>query len=150
MSREINTPWGKIIPGVSLIPIYYLMFIYLFLYILPYGKLLIGLSWFDWFRSEDGPLEWIQFAEYFISSVLAFFIFCKQKKKKSLDSMIWLIIVFLTFFVAGEEISWGERLTGIGLESISKFNVQGETNFHNLPFFHNYLLDPVFELGLYF
>ena len=63
MSREINTPWGKIIPGVSLIPIYYLMFIYLFLYVLPYGKVFIGLSWFDWFRSEDGPLEWIQFIE---------------------------------------------------------------------------------------
>jgi len=150
MPREINTPWGKIIPGVSLIPIYYLMFIYLFLYVLPYGKVFIGISWFDWFRSEDGPLEWIQFVEYFISSFLAFFIFFKHKKKKSINLMIWLLIALMTFFIAGEEISWGERITGIGIDSISKLNVQGETNFHNLPFFHNYLLDPFFELGSVF
>ena len=150
MTKEINTPWGKIVPGVSLFPIYYLMFIYLFLYVLPYGKYVIGVSWFDWFRSEDGPLEWIQFGEYVVSSLLAFIIFLRHKKKKSVDSIIWLLIAVLTFFVAGEEISWGERLTGIGIDSISKLNVQGETNFHNLPFFHNYLLDPVFEVGCIF
>ena len=51
------------------------------------------------------------------------------------------------FLIAGEEISWGERITGFGIDKISEINVQGETNFHNLPFFHNYLLDPVFEIG---
>ena len=150
MSKEIKTPWGKIIPEVSLFPIYYLLFIYCFIYILPYGKALIGLSWFDWLRSEDGPLEWIQFFEYAISSFFALIIFIKQKKKKEISSIIWLLIAVLTFLIAGEEISWGERLTGIGIDSISKLNVQGETNFHNLPFFHNYLLDPVFEISCIF
>ena len=28
--------------------------------------------------------------------------------------------------------------------------MQGETNFHNLPFFHNYLLDPFFEISCIF
>ena len=56
----------------------------------------------------------------------------------------------LCFVIAGEEISWGERLTGIGIDMISNLNVQGETNFHNLPFFHNYLLDPVFEISCVF
>ena len=60
------------------------------------------------------------------------------------------MISFLTIVIAGEEISWGERLTGIGIDSISNLNVQGETNFHNLPFFHNYLLDPVFEISCIF
>ena len=150
MSKEINTPWGKIIPKVSLFPIYYLIFIYGFIYILPYGKFLIGVSWFDWFRSEDGPLEWIQFFEYLISFLLALIVCLNQKNKKSINTVMWLLIAFLCFLVAGEEISWGERLTGIGIESISKINVQGETNFHNLPFFHNYLLDPVFEIGCIF
>ncbi len=150
MTREIKTPWGKIIPEVSLFPIYYLLFIYCFVYILPYGKNLIGMSWFDWFRSEDGPLEWIQFIEYAISSVLAFLIFIRQNKKKEINAIIWLLVAFLLFLVAGEEISWGERLTGIGINSISTLNVQGETNFHNLPFFHNYLLDPVFEISCIF
>ena len=68
--REIKTVWGKILPEVNLFPIYYLIFIYGFIYVLPYGQLFIGLTWFDWFRSEDGlnrgegPLELIQFFQY--------------------------------------------------------------------------------------
>ena len=150
MSKEVKTPWGKIIPEVSLFPIYYLIFIYCFAYILPYGKFFIGISWFDWLRSEDGPLEWIQFIEYASSSLFAFIIFLKKRNKKEINSIIWIFLAFLLFLIAGEEISWGERLTGIGITSISNLNVQGETNFHNLPFFHNYMLDPVFEITCIF
>ena len=150
MPKEIKTPWGKIIPEVSLFPIYYLLFIYCFVYILPYGKVFVGTSWFDWLRSEDGPLEWIQFIEYLLGAFLAFLIFIKQKKKTEINSIIWLLFAFLFFVISGEEISWGERLTGVGLERISNLNVQGETNFHNLPFFHHYLLDPVFEISCIF
>ena len=150
MSKEIKTPFGKITPEVSLFPIYYLLFIYGFVYIFPYGENLIGVSWFDWLRSEDGPLEWLQFFEYAFSSLLALLIFLKRKNKKEINSLIWLLIAFLSLIIAGEEISWGERLTGIGINSISNLNVQGETNFHNLPFFHNYLLDPVFEISCIF
>ena len=135
---------------MSLFPIYYLLFIYGFVYIFPYGEKLIGISWFDWLRSEDGPLEWIQFIEYVLSSLLAFLIFLRRKKKKEINSIVWLFVAFLALIVAGEEISWGERITGIGINSISDLNVQGETNFHNLPFFHNYLLDPVFEISCIF
>ena len=84
MPKEIKTSWGQITSDVSLVPIYYLMFIYGFIYILPYGRDLIGISWFDWFRSEDGPLEWIQFVEYAISSLLAFCIYIRRKKKKEI------------------------------------------------------------------
>ena len=150
MPKKIKTPWGEIMPEVSLFPIYYLMFIYCFIYILPFGRDIIGISWFDWLRSEDGPLEWIQFIEYAVSSLLALLIFLKRKRKRNIDSIIWLLIAFLSFVIAGEEISWGERITGIGISSISSINIQGETNFHNLPFFHNYLLDPIFEISCIF
>ena len=150
MSKDIKTPFGRITPEVSLIPLYYLLFIYGFVYILPYGKNLVGVSWFDWLRSEDGPLEWLQFFEYAFSSIIAFVIYVRQKKKKEVNSLIWLLLCFLSFIIAGEEISWGERLTGIGINSISNLNVQGETNIHNLPFFHNYLLDPFFEISCIF
>ena len=150
MNKEIKTPWGVIFPQVSLFPIFYLLFIYGFVYILPYGRDLIGISWFDWLRSEDGPLEWIQFIEYAISSILALLIYVRTKRKKNINSIIWLLIALLSFVIAGEEISWGERITGIGINSISDINVQGETNFHNLPFFHNYLLDPIFEISCIF
>ena len=150
MSKDIKTPFGVISPEVSLFPIYYLLFIYGFVYIFPYGKNLIGISWFDWLRSEDGPLECFQFIEYLLSSIVALLIFVRRKKKKEINSLVWLLIAFLALIIAGEEISWGERLTGIGINSISNLNVQGETNFHNLPFFHNYLLDPVFEISCIF
>ena len=150
MPKEIKTPWGKLLPEVNLFPIYFLLFIYGFVYILPYGKALIGISWFDWIRSEDGPLEWVQFFEYTLSSLLAFLIFFKKKNKTEKNSIAWLFIAILSILIAGEEISWGERITGFGIDWISNWNVQGETNFHNLPFFHNYLLDPVFEIGCIF
>ena len=150
MSKDIKTPFGIISPEVSLFPIYYLIFIYGFVYIFPYGKNFIGISWFDWFRSEDGPLEWIQFFEYISSSFLALFIYLRQKRRNDIKSLIWVLIALLSLIIAGEEISWGERLTGIGINFISDLNVQGETNFHNLPFFHNYLLDPVFEISCIF
>ena len=150
MHKENKTPFGLILPAVNLFPILYLLFIYGFVYILPYGRDLIGISWFDWLRSEDGPLEWIQFIEYAISSILALLIYLRTKRKKNINSIIWLLIALLSFVIAGEEISWGERITGIGINSISDINVQGETNFHNLPFFHNYLLDPIFEISCIF
>jgi len=148
--KEIKTPWGSITTKVDLFPIYYLVFIYGFIYILPFGKPLIGISWFDFLRSEDGPLEWIQFFQYFFASIISLFIFIKSKNKKSIEVLIWLVLAFACFFVAGEEISWSERITGFSLNSISEINVQGETNFHNLPFIHHNLLDPSFTIGSLF
>ena len=99
MNKEIKTPWGKIKPEVSLFPIYFLIFIYFFVYILPYGKFFIGISWFDWLRSEDGPLEWMQFIEYAFSSLLAFLVFFRRKKAFEVNSIVWLLIAFLSFLV---------------------------------------------------
>ena len=146
MSKEIKTPWGKIIPEVSLLPIYYLLFIYCFIYILPYGKFLIGVSWFDWLRTEDGPLEWLQFSEYALASIFSLLIFFKKKMKSSINSLIWLVIFLSCFLIAAEEISWGERVFGFTINSITELSIQGETNLHNLPFFHNYLLDPALHI----
>ena len=141
--KTIKTPWGNISPEVSLFPIYYIIFIYGFIYILPFGKNIVGLTWFDLLKLEDGPLEWLQFAEYFISSLFGILIFFKSKKRKSINSFIWLILSAFCFFIAAEEISWGERIIGFSLNSLTEISIQSETNLHNLPFFHNYLLDPV-------
>ena len=148
--KKIQTPWGSITPEVDLFPVYYLMFIYGFIYILPFGKSFIGISWFDFLRSEDGPLEWIQFFQYFFASIFSASIFIKSKNKKSFGTLIWLVLALACFLVAGEEISWSERITGFSLSSISEINVQGETNFHNLPFFHHNLLDLSFIVSSLF
>ncbi len=144
--NEIRTPWGSISSKVSLFPIYYLIFIYGFVYILPFGKNLIGTSWFDLLKKEDGPLEWLQFSQFFISSLIGLFIFYKSKKKRSINSLVWLTFSLFCFVISAEEISWGERIIGFTLNSVSELSIQGETNFHNLPFFHNILLDPLLHL----
>ena len=141
--KVIKTPWGEISPEVNLFPIYYILFIYGFVYIFPYGKNIIGLTWFNLLKLEDGPLEWLQFSEYFISSIFGIFIYFKSKNKKTINSFIWLIFSAFCFFVAAEEISWGERITGFSLNSLTEISIQSETNLHNLPFFHNFFLDPI-------
>ena len=142
---ELKTPWGSISSKVSLFPIYYLIFIYGFIYILPFGENLVGSTWFYFLKKEDGVLESLQFFQYFISSLFGFFIFFRTRKKKSLNSLIWLVLSILCLIISAEEISWGERITGITLNSIADFSIQGETNIHNLPFFHNYILDPLIQ-----
>ena len=98
--KIIKTPWGDIYPAVDLFPIYYLIFIYGFVYILPYGENIIGLTWFNLLKIEDGPLEWLQFTEYLISSVFGIFIYLKSKNKNTINSFIWLILSAFCFFVA--------------------------------------------------
>tara|TARA_B000000609_G_C24112462_1_gene314778 strand:- start:169 stop:840 length:672 start_codon:yes stop_codon:yes gene_type:complete len=141
--KLIKTPWGSFSPEVSLFPIYYLVFIYGFIYILPFGENIVGLTWFNLLKLEDGPLEWLQFFEYFFSSIFGILIFWKSKNKNSINSIIWLFLSALSFFIAAEEISWGERITGFSLDSLTEISIQGETNLHNLPFFHNLFLDPL-------
>ena len=143
---EIKTPWGSLSSKVNLFPIYYLIFIYGLIYILPFGKDLIGMTWFDLLKKEDGPLEWLQFSQFFISSLMGFLIFYKSKKKRSINSLIWLLFSIFCLVISAEEISWSERITGFTLHSISELSIQGETNFHNLPFFHNILLDPMLHV----
>ena len=141
--KLIKTPWGDIAPEVNLFPIYYLLFIYGFVYILPYGENIVGLTWFNLLKLEDGPLEWLQFSEYFISSIFGIFIYFKNKNKNTINSFIWLIFSAFCFIVAAEEISWGERITGFSINSLTEISIQSETNLHNLPFFHDFFLDPI-------
>ena len=141
--KLIKTPWGKLTPEVNLFPIYYILFIYGFVYILPYGENIVGLTWFNLLKLEDGPLEWLQFFEYLISSIFGFFIYFKNKNKNTINSFIWLILSAFCFIVAAEEISWGERITGFSLNSLTEISIQSETNLHNLPFFHDFFLDPI-------
>ena len=141
--KLIKTPWGDISPEVNLFPIYYILFIYGFVYILPYGENIVGLTWFNLLKLEDGPLEWLQFSEYFISSIFGIFIYFKNKNKNTINSFIWLIFSAFCFIVAAEEISWGERITGFSINSLTEISIQSETNLHNLPFFHDFFLDPI-------
>tara|TARA_B100000700_G_scaffold322280_1_gene423399 strand:+ start:157 stop:864 length:708 start_codon:yes stop_codon:yes gene_type:complete len=146
--KSFSTVWGYIAPDVDIFPIIYILFIYGFIYILPFGRDIIGISWFDWCRSEDGPLEWIQFITFILASIYAFkIIYFKKANLLSAETIGWLALAIICLFIAGEEISWGERIINIGLDSLREINKQGESNIHNIRFIHNYLLDPAFEIS---
>lgn len=88
---------------------------------------------------EDGLLEWVQFILFSLSTVLAIMLAFKFRRDKALIA-IYIIIALGMFFVASEEISWGERVIEIGNieiipEHLMERNIQGETNFHNIDVF---------------
>ena len=146
------TPWGSLEPAVDIFPIIYLIVIYGFIYVLPFGRNVIGISWFDWFRTEDGPLEWLQFIFFLSASICCSIILWKTRGQRFRKQWVaWLILAFICLFIAGEEISWGERITGIGSDFLRSINEQGESNLHNSEFFHHKLLDPsIISSGLLF
>lgn len=50
-----------------------------------------------------------------------------------LESGLWVLLALAAFFIAGEEISWGQRQLGFdGPELLVERNLQGEANLHNL------------------
>ena len=83
-----------------------------------------------------------------------------QEAKKYL-----FISVYLSFFWAGEEISWGQRLFDYSIDLIASNNVQSEVTLHNLYFVQYFLhllyfivfgfvsllcLNPIFKTPLIF
>lgn len=87
------------------------------------------LSWMQ----EDGPGEWITFYLFFFAGLLVLRTLIVQVREKA----GWKIVVtcglfIFCIFVAGEEISWGQRLFGFKPPNIFlESNFQQELNIHN-------------------
>ena len=89
-------------------------------------------GWERFFYAEDMFYEWLTAIFYFAASGILVFTFFK----KDLSGRYKLFIIafaILFFFVAMEEISWGQRILGIETpETLAEINEQGETTIHNL------------------
>ncbi len=86
------------------------------------------------FVSEDSPIEYAQFFFFLLAGFLAL-ITCVNlfKKRSSFFALYYLFFSLALFFVAFEEISWGQRILEIETpEHIAKKNVQDEITVHNL------------------
>lgn len=108
--------------------------------------------------SEDNLIEWLQFLAYASSSVFAFLLSLRFKKVSKLMFVIFLILSLGFLFVAGEEISWGQRLFNIeghelfrGGKSLPLLgnNVQSETNLHNFGAIHSKVGYMYLGIGVY-
>jgi hypothetical protein len=100
---------------------------------------------------EDGFLENIQVIFYFTAAVVS--LICSLKffnKFKKPEAIFFLLLFISLFFIAGEEISWGQRIFGIETpENYARMNLQEETTIHNLGFFQSKIDYIYMALGLW-
>lgn len=89
---------------------------------------------FQRYTVEDGLVEWLTVLGLLLGSAVCMYRFAALLKKKSwIFLLITLLLGIMLFVVAGEEISWGQRILGIeSSEFFQKNNLQKETNFHNM------------------
>jgi hypothetical protein len=94
---------------------------------------------------EDGPMEQFTAYSFFLASIVAFWIV--GQRGFTLRSTFLVLMGAFFFFAAGEEISWGQRIfSWESPEVMLKYNVQGETNIHNM---FGYLADHLFIAGAF-
>ena len=88
----------------------------------------------DWIDEEDGPLEWLQFVGLMISCVFSLaigYLFAVQRRVVAAG--LYFLLGFGLFFIAGEEIAWGQRLFQFETpESLAEINEKQELSVHNV------------------
>ena len=113
-------------------------------------------SFFDRLFVEDGPMEWLT-CIVFAGAGIVFFraqIVIRGLANQKSAWLGWFIcgLALASIFVAGEEISWGQRLFGWSTpDVIESYNTQSETNLHNI--FSSYLdnlTESTFHIRYYF
>ena len=92
---------------------------------------------------EDGVVEYIGAALFFLASVLYFLLYKNSRLHSNLDwlpvkgNVFYFLLAVAFLFVGMEEISWGQLIFGFETPgSIREMNAQSEFNFHNLDVFH--------------
>lgn len=92
---------------------------------------------------EDSFFEWLTALFYLIAAILLVLTYKKNR------NIFLLLLSFVLFFGAGEEISWGQRIFGFATpEEINKLNVQHEFNIHNLVVFNGKYMNGELKQGL--
>jgi hypothetical protein len=83
---------------------------------------------------EDGEIEYATVGLLLASCVLVVIRWFRLHRNKSFKfSLVSILVVVAFFFVAGEEVSWGQRIFDIQTtEYFKQHNAQGEMNLHNI------------------
>ncbi len=83
---------------------------------------------------EDNLFENLQFIFYILAAFLSFLLTIRSFKNKSkLTTIYFSFFTLVLLFIAGEEISWGQRIFNISSPVIAiQNNTQQETTIHNL------------------
>ncbi len=99
---------------------------------------------------EDSLVEWLTFLAYAAAGVVAvgssarFF-----ATGRALEGTLYLGLALALFGVAGEEISWGQRVFGFATPEAFADNLQGELTLHNEPGVPRWIHDGYIAVGLF-
>ncbi len=125
-ARKFLHDLQKLQVHLDLRPVLFLSLMYGVVAFLPFGI-------FGWLQNEDGLMEWGSVALLILAAMNAFRL--QKQSKQGWERLSWLLFLVLCCLFIGEEISWGERLHGAGIDAIRSINTQGETNLHNIAVF---------------
>jgi hypothetical protein len=100
---------------------------------------------------EDSVLEWPQFIGFAAASLLACLCAWRlQRSERPVLAAAYLVFGIGCFFVAGEEIAWGQRIIGYGTpERLEEINEQKETTVHNIDLVQHFTNFSYLLAGLY-
>src|SRR3989344_1531962 len=111
------------------------------LHILICGIILLGIFLFqfyfpvayNYFVSEDSWVEYGTFVCYMMAGLLILGVMTKDRSARRPG---YMLLCLGLFFVAMEEISWGQRLFGMRTPyMIAQYNAQSKLSLHNASFF---------------
>jgi hypothetical protein len=94
----------------------------------------VHLDAYLWATGEDGPVEWATVACYLLAAVGALALAARWRhQERRVATVAYLILSIGFIFIAGEEVSWGQRVLGFdGPDALVERNLQDEANLHNL------------------
>lgn len=129
----------------------WIMLLFVFsLVVLGFVFFFMGKGYFANYTREDGFIEWMTVVGALIGAAACFYRVIKLHKWKSwLFSLTNIVLGIMLFFVAGEEVSWGQRIFNVHPSAyFQQHNTQGETNIHNLVVDHMRLNKIIFSFVL--
>ncbi len=99
---------------------------------------------------EDGIVEFLQVIILLTGSAGAFVTSKKIFRKNSRISIFFALLSLLLFLIAGDEISWGQRIFGFSTpQAVQSVNSQKETTIHNLSLIDGLVPIGYLAIGIY-
>jgi hypothetical protein len=128
-----------------------LLAFWLVLLVAIFGSKVLSPSTYRYFIREDSLIEYSQFAFYLLGSFFALLTVSRcLRNRLHLHGALYGILALGLFFIAMEEISWGQRIVGItNPDYFNKHNVQNELTLHNLDSVQPLLRHMYIAIGFY-